>query len=340
MSLARKKALVGAAPLFCALGLGALGLSGCGDVQVGTDVELPKPLVDQLPMTVGVYYSDEFRKYEHAEERWGTDWNVQLGQYHVRMGDRLFQAAFRETVPVKSLDDLPSERPLRAVIEPRIEQYSFITPRDTGAKYFAVTIRYRLNVFTPDGRLADSLTFTGYGSSPSSGITSTSPMILATKTAMRDAAAKFLVQFPEQPITKRMIAELPLIEEEPPVVAGGATPAAPAGPGGKVVIESVPILDTGAAPTAPGTDTKTGETASPQPNPAPSGEEAPAPAADKSSAPAGDNAPAPPASDAPPTATPPTTTPPTTTPPQPSPRGSTEETPGRWTDAGAMRKGP
>ena len=32
-------------------------------------------------------------------------------------------------------------------------------------------------------------------------------MVLATKAAMRDAAAKFLVQFPEQDIAKKMLAE-------------------------------------------------------------------------------------------------------------------------------------
>ncbi len=221
----------------------ALALAACGAVQVGTDVEFPKPLVDELPMTVGVYYSDEFTKYAHAEQRWGTEWKIELGKFHVRMTDRLFDSAFRDTVHVKSLGDLPGEQPLRAVVEPRIELYSFITPRDTGAKYYAVTIRYRLNVFAPDGRLADSLTFTGYGSSPSSGMTSTNPMVLATKAAMRDAAAKFLVQFPEQPVTKKMIAELPLIEEPATAVAGANSTAQPVA-ADDVVIESVPIVDT------------------------------------------------------------------------------------------------
>lgn len=234
--MSKRRSFTGlAAPL-----VAALAFAGCSDVEVATDVEFPKPLVDELPFTVGVYYSDEFRKYVHTEDRWGVAWKVQLGQFHVRMGDKLFDAAFRDAVTVTSPTDVPADRQVRAVIEPRIEQYSFITPRDTGAKYYAVTIRYRLNVYTPDGQLADSLTFTGYGSAPSSGITSTNPMMLATKAAMRDASAKFLVQFPEQPITKKMIADLPLIEA-PAAVAGGAT--------GEIAIESVPIVD--AQPNAP-----------------------------------------------------------------------------------------
>ena len=237
-----------AAAAIAPLALAFLTLTGCGDVEVATGMDFPKPLVEQLPMTVGVYYSDEFRKYAHNEQRWGVDWKVDLGQFHVRMGDKLFSSAFTETLEVKSLEDVPTQ-PVRAIIEPRIEQYSFITPRDTGAKYYAVTIRYRLNVFTPDGHLADSLTFTGYGSAPSSGMTSTAPMIQATKVAMRDAAAKFLVQFPEQPVAKRMIASLPLIEQS--TVGSSVAGSAPSASGGGLVIETMPIVDTPPA-TTPG----------------------------------------------------------------------------------------
>lgn len=271
--------------------LAALALAGCGDVEVATDVEFPKPLVEELPFAVGVYYSDEFRKYVHAEDRWGVEWKVELGRFHVRMGDRLFDSAFRDTVPVKSLDAVPTDPQVRAVIEPRIEQYSFITPRDTGAKYYAVTIRYRLNVFTADGRLADSLTFTGYGSSPSSGVTSTNPMILATKAAMRDAAAKFLVQFPEQAIAKKLIADLPLIEA-PAAVASG-TPTASE----DVVIESVPIVD--AQPNAPPAAAPTSTSSEPAPPVAPGGAPpANSPAPQPESKPA--TAPAPPEENQPP----------------------------------------
>jgi hypothetical protein len=167
------------------------------------------------------------------------------------MAEKLFASEFRETVRVEDLKSLPANPPYRAIIEPRIEQYSFITPRDTGAKYFAVTIRYRLNVYAANGVLADSLTFTGYGSNASgSGITSTGPMVLATKAAMRDAAAKFLVQFPEQDIAKKLLTSEPLAEAPQVAAQTGQGPAAGASapPAGGGSIESVPILD----PTAEG----------------------------------------------------------------------------------------
>lgn len=215
-------------------------LTACGDVEVAAESEMPAPLIDPLPLTVGIFYSNDFRTYTHAEERWGVDWKAELGPYHVRLAERLFTSAFRKTVAVKDLAALPADAPYAAIIEPRIEQYSFITPKDTGANYYAVTIKYRLNVLTPDGSPADSLTFTGYGSFKSGGVSSTKPMVYATKAAMRDAAAKFLVQFPEQEVTRKMVSGLPLIEPPAPAVTGTAQPAAAPDDAN---IELVPIVD-------------------------------------------------------------------------------------------------
>jgi hypothetical protein len=246
-------------------------LAGCGDVQVAAESDVPTPLVDPLPLTVGIYYSEDFSKYAHAEERWGVDWKAELGPYHVRMADRLFAATFREIIPVKDLTALPANPPYVAIIQPRIEQYSFITPKDTGAGYYAVTIKYRLDVLAPNGAPADSLTFTGYGSFKSGGMTSTAPMVLAPKAAMRDAAAKFLVQFPEQEVAHKLLAGTPLVAAAPPPAADGT--AQPAAVADNAVIEMVPVVDHDAPPAT----TATAQPASaPATTPEPKPEQTPA----------------------------------------------------------------
>ncbi|HXR52751.1 MAG TPA: hypothetical protein VN762_11480, partial [Steroidobacteraceae bacterium] len=88
---------------------------------------------------------------------------------------------------------------------PRIEQYSFATADETSGSYWAVTIRYRIAVYSPQGEPADSLTLTGYGSVADAGGAGTA-LGNATSAAMRDAAAKILVQMPKQPLTARMAA--------------------------------------------------------------------------------------------------------------------------------------
>jgi hypothetical protein len=78
------------------------------------------------------------------------------------------------------------------VFEPVLEDYSFITPRDSNAPLYAVSVKYRINGYTREGQLFESWTFTGYGSVESStlGLKGTNALKQATQLAMRDAAAK------------------------------------------------------------------------------------------------------------------------------------------------------
>ena len=180
-------------------------VSGCGDVKVKAEPKLPPALVSQLPLTIGVFYPSGFRTYVHREDRWGSGYEVNLGPGHVQLADQLFHLEFAHTVAVENLTAAPKSPALAAIVEPRIERYSFLTARDTGGQYFAVTIDYRLNLFNSAGERIDSFTFVGYGSAPSTGIKSEAPLFAATQAAMRDAAAKFLVQFPEQATVKRLL---------------------------------------------------------------------------------------------------------------------------------------
>jgi hypothetical protein len=133
-----------------------------------------------------------------------VDWAVDLGSGHTHLMEDIFKDCF---TGVEEFNDIQSARAasgLKAVFEPRIDQYSFVTSRETGGRYYAVTIRYRILLYTPEGEKADTLTLTGYGNALAGGMSSGSPLVHASMAAMRDAAAKFLVQFPEQPVGKQL----------------------------------------------------------------------------------------------------------------------------------------
>ena len=219
-------------------------VASCGEVKIATEPKLPPALITQLPLTVGVYYGDRFRNYTHREDRWGAGYEIKLGPGHVHLVDRLFKLEFKHTVPVASLAALPKNPPYSVILEPRIERYSFLTARDTGGKYFAVTIDYRLDLYNPQGERIDSLTFVGYGSEEGSSMSTEKPLEAATRAAMRDAAAKFLVQFPEQLTVKKLVAgeTVPPLGTAPTAVAGNDTAA-----GG---IEVVPIEERQPQPAA------------------------------------------------------------------------------------------
>jgi hypothetical protein len=185
--------------------LAAAGLTGCGTVNVRPESQLPKPLVQPVEAHVGLVFNDELRHYKHEESRASSDWNVELGPPHEKMLRYVFEASFRDVQVFNSVEEARAATGLQGLFEPRIEQYSFATADETSGSYWAVTIRYRIAVYSPQGEPADSLTLTGYGSVADSGGAGSS-LGNATRAAMRDAAAKILVQMPRQPLTARMAA--------------------------------------------------------------------------------------------------------------------------------------
>jgi len=177
----------------------ALTLAGCGGINLRPDASLPPPLMQPLPTSVALVLPAELRNYVHKETRWGTDWKIELGPGHMHLYREVFKDSFRQVSEFKDLAAAQADDKVKAIFEPTIDQYSFVTDRDTGGRYFAVTVRYRINLYTPHGDKLDTLTLTGYGSALAKGMSNGRPLERATLAAMRDAAAKFLVQFPGQP---------------------------------------------------------------------------------------------------------------------------------------------
>ncbi|HUO79287.1 MAG TPA: hypothetical protein VMU00_04020, partial [Steroidobacteraceae bacterium] len=179
-----------------------VALAGCGGVKVQAETQLPRPLVDELPLRAGLHFSPEFRAYEVHEKRWSTQWTVTLGPGHVAAIERLAKAMFAGVVPVPELAKPPAG--LDVILEPRFEEYSFLTPRDAGAEIFAVTIKYRINIYDGQARLIDSLVLTGFGNELAGSLSSSAPLAVATRKAMRDAGAKFAAEFPDQLVIRKL----------------------------------------------------------------------------------------------------------------------------------------
>lgn len=223
-------------------------LAACGGVQIKPETALPKPLIVRMPAHIGFVMPSETRNYTHSETRWGVDWTVQLGEGHRNLMLEVLKDEFSEVREFKDLEAARAAPDLKAIFEPLIENYSFVTARETGGRYYACTIRYRINVYSPAGEKVDSLTLTGYGNALAKGISSGKPLQQASIAAMRDAAAKFLVQFPDQSVGERLarneavtvvtkvassdaggIETVP-IEETPPTTVDATPVSAPSAP--------------------------------------------------------------------------------------------------------------
>lgn len=196
------------APLLLLGALALVALAGCGPVKLVANTNIPTPLVVKIPIAVALFVPKEFSTYVHNEERWSTDWHVELGKAQTDGITRLMNAMFERVIPVDSVGaGQNAEGGVRAILEPSVEEFAFVTPRDAGSPFFAVSIKYRVNVYLPNGKLADSWGFTGYGTAPAEGLSSAPPLQTATALAMRDAGAKLAVEFREQAIVRGLLPE-------------------------------------------------------------------------------------------------------------------------------------
>ena len=188
--------------LLCAL------LAGCGTTEFEAQPVIPPPLITRIPVVVGVYLPAEFRTAVHREEHDGVDYAISIGKAQADGFGRLMDAMFDRVVPVTASGAGAATDPqIRGVLEPVLEEFSFVTPRDTGTPLYAVSLKYRINAYRPDGTFVDSWSFTGYGTQAGSSVPGQGKGILqkAAAVAMRDAGAKIAVEFREQAIVRGLI---------------------------------------------------------------------------------------------------------------------------------------
>jgi hypothetical protein len=195
-------------------------LPACRPVRFAAHTNIPQPLLTPIPVTIGLYLPEEFKQYVHKEERWSVEWEIELGQAQTDGLTRLVNAMFAGVVELDSIMGAVANPEIRAVLEPQLEQYSFVTPRDAGAQFYAVSLKYRVGLYSPDGKLVESWPFTGYGSVESSGFGGEDPLRKATAIAMRDAGAKLAVEFRQQAMVRGLLPEAAMDEQLP----GGLEP--------------------------------------------------------------------------------------------------------------------
>lgn len=222
-------------------------MHGCASVAVRPEGDLPKPLVVPTPAKVGVVVTPEAGNYVHKEQRASVDYEAQLGPSHKHLVEEIFRAEFTDARMFESVDAARLEPGLMAIFEPRIEQFSFASAKETGGVYCAVTIRYQIAIYAPNGEPVDTLTLTGYGSGPAPKIGNGEEELgIAAYAAMRDAAAKFLTQFPGLDIAKPLLASQALQPKAQPLPGSPEASAAEA----EMSIETVPINDAPVASTS------------------------------------------------------------------------------------------
>jgi hypothetical protein len=202
----------GPGPLLAVLLAVAL-LAGCDQALTIPD-KFPEPLVETLPLRVGVHYPEAFRDYTYAEAAGGdTEWTIRAGAANVAMFDAVSKRLFREAVRVDGLPAPGSGTGYDAYLEPTVEAFEFALPSQSGTNQYSVWIRYRLKVYGPDGRLIQDWPVSAYGQSASATLQPARSMEEATVLAMRDAEATFSTGFQRQKAIRQQLLRQSKVEE-------------------------------------------------------------------------------------------------------------------------------
>ena len=200
--------------MLCLTLLGA----GCASKQVVVEGTFPAPLLDPLPVTIGVIYPSAFAQHEFFDEAKGraeSDWLVKTGEAQVEFWDILLTGLFDEVVHIQDWETVQSRSAdIDGVLIPAIAELQYTIPTHTNVKVYEIWMRYEFRLvdvsaihqqedgalsFNPEDRIAQ-WPVTAYGKTPTAFLQSDEEAVnLAAVVALRDAGAHFITTFGRTP---------------------------------------------------------------------------------------------------------------------------------------------
>lgn len=178
--------------------LAAASAVTCGCVSsVVVESDFPTPLVQPLPVSVGLVFDEDLVNFVHVEDLpQQSAWTIDLGDANLAMLAPLFASMFIET---REVDDVPVEAiELDGVLGTQLERFEFDVPMGERDEFVEVWLQYLLTLYEPDGSIVTEWPVTGYGKAELTG-RSEDAVNRAAIVAMREVGAAISTQFAEQP---------------------------------------------------------------------------------------------------------------------------------------------
>ena len=189
-----------------------LVLAACTSKEVIVEGSFPTPLVDPVPVSVGVLFTQEFKEHELVDDATGrgeVSWRVSTGTAQVEFWSTLFPAFFQNVVLIESYEDLQTYD-VDAILIPKVADVQYAIPLYTNVKVYEIWMRYNLALVEPEQIIdeenaAISLEnmqpfaewpLTAYGKTPTAFMQRDIDAVnLAAVMALRDAGANFITTF-------------------------------------------------------------------------------------------------------------------------------------------------
>jgi hypothetical protein len=177
-------------------------LGACSAQRIVLDGNYPTPLTSKLPLTIGVYYTDNVKEFTYTElnENNGKEqYIIESGNSQVEMFNTLLPAMFTDVVVLDNLDDIPARYPqLDAVFVPVIDDFQLGLPAKTRLASYEIWIKYNMRLSDVNGNQIADWVMTAYGKAP--GDNSDNRGINdAANLALRDLAATFSLEVRDVP---------------------------------------------------------------------------------------------------------------------------------------------
>jgi hypothetical protein len=190
--------------------LALLLLAGCGTKSINLQASYPTPLVPKLPLTVGVYYTDEFRNFVYTEidDSSGKDqYLIASGQSQLNLFNTILPALFEQVVMLDTPDT--SNEAVDAVFIPNISEFQLGLPQKTRLSVYEIWLKYNMRLTQPNGDYIADWVMTAYGKTPTANLMSVDKGVQgAAEVAMRDLAATFTLGFSEIPDVRDWLQQL------------------------------------------------------------------------------------------------------------------------------------
>jgi hypothetical protein len=209
-------------------------LAGCGGSEVIVESVFPRPLIEPLPVSMGVVIPDELYNFIYTEDIPDQSlWTIALGDANVAMLGPIFEGMFQQTRDIDSLALAAGDSTLDGVIEPKLEKFEFDVPQGERDKFVEVWLQYEITVYEPDGATVIEWPVSGYGKSELER-DAEDAVQRAAVVAMREAGATIATKFSEQPQIKEWL--------------GGIANAAPITVGPQAAVDGNATAESAAAP--------------------------------------------------------------------------------------------
>jgi hypothetical protein len=203
-------------------------LAGCGGSEVIVESTFPRPLIEPLPVSMGIVIPDELYNFIYTEDIPDQSlWTIALGDANVAMLEPLFEGMFQQTRDLDSLALAAGDTTLDGVIEPKLEKFEFDVPQGERDEFVEVWLQYQITVYEPDGATVIQWPVSGYGKSELLR-DAEDAVQRAAIVAMREAGATISTKFIEQPQIKEWLGgkgHAEPITVGPQAAVGGSTAA-------------------------------------------------------------------------------------------------------------------